>query len=146
VYCFLNSGILPESSESAAVTIRGIAFPFTIGSTSLPEKADDDDVVADNILRILHTRLGERVMRPEIGSKVLDFVFENTGPVVRARMDFEVRRAISQSEPRATVVNVYTYEEIVAGGDTVVNVEVIYEVQGNLQQVSTSFDRGKVVQ
>jgi len=85
-------------------------------------------------------------MRPEIGSKVLDFVFENTGPVLRARMDFEVRRAIAQSEPRATVLNVYTYEQIVAGGDTVVSVEVIYEVQGNLQQVSTAFDRGKVVQ
>lgn len=128
------------------MTIRGISFPFTVSTTSLPEKSEDDDVVADNILRILHTRLGERVMRPELGSKVLDFVFENVGPVLRARMDFEVRRAISQGEPRATVLNVYTYETIVAGGDTVVNVEVIYEVQGNLQKLSTSFDRGKVVQ
>ena len=80
-------------------------------------------------------------MRPDIGSKVLDFVFENTGPVLRARMDFEVRRAIAQGEPRATVLNVYTYEEVVAGGETVVNVEIIYEFQGNLQNVSTSFLR-----
>lgn len=128
------------------MTIRGIAFPFTISSTSLPRKADNDDVVADNILRIMHTRLGERVMRSDIGSKVLDFVFENTGPVLRARMDFEVRRAIEQSEPRARVINVHVYEQVVAGGDTVVNCEVIYEVQGNLQKVSTTFDRGKVVQ
>lgn len=128
------------------MTIRGISFPFTISPTSLPQKSENDDVVADNILRILHTRVGERVMRPEIGSKVLDFVFENTGPVLRARMDFEVRRAIAQNEPRATVLNVYTYDTIVAGGETIINVEVIYEVQGNLQQVSTSFDRGKVVQ
>lgn len=88
------------------MTIRGIAFPFNKGATSFPAKSEDDVTVEDNIRRIVQTRRGERVMRPNVGSDVMNFVFDNAGPMMRAKISHEVRRAIAAGEPRVQVLNV----------------------------------------
>mgnify|MGYP001140521591 CR=1 FL=1 len=93
------------------MTIRGIAFPFQKGTTSFPLTRTDADVVADNIRRILETRKGERPMRPGTGAAVWDFIFENIGALLNARVDHEVRRALSEGEPRADVLRVTTQQE-----------------------------------
>lgn len=93
------------------MTIRGIAFPFQKGTSSFPLKRTDADVVADNIRRILETRKGERPMRPDTGSNVWDFVFESVGAVLSARIDHEVRKALQEGEPRATILSVKTQDQ-----------------------------------
>jgi phage baseplate assembly protein W len=123
------------------MTIRGIGFPFRKGTTSLPAQVTDNDVIRDNIIRILQTMRGARVMRPNSGSNVWNFVFENTGPVLNARMDHEVRRAIAQGEPRANVLNVGVSEENRNDGGKNIVVTVIYSVNLDVQQAVTSFSQ-----
>jgi len=123
------------------MTILGIGFPFRKGTTSLPARVEDSDVIRDNIIRILKTIQGSRVMRPNAGSNVWNFVFENTGPILNARMDHEVRRAIAQGEPRATVLQVIVSEEERDDGGKNVIVTIIYRVNIDIQQVSTSFSQ-----
>jgi len=123
------------------MTIRGIAFPFRKGTTSLPATSTDNDVIRDNIIRILQTMKGSRVMRPNTGSNLWSFVFANTGPLLTARMDHEVRAAIAQGEPRATVLNVSVGEEDRNDGGKNLVVTVIYSVNLDVQQAATSFSQ-----
>lgn len=123
------------------MTIRGIAFPFRKGTTSLPAVVTDNDVIRDNIIRILQTMKGSRVMRPSTGSNVWAFVFENTGPVLSARMDHEVRAAIAQGEPRATVLTVAVSEESRNDGGVNIIVAVVYKVNLDVQQAVTTFSQ-----
>jgi len=117
----------------------GIKFPFQKGSTQFPAQSRDEVVVAENILRILQERKGERVMRSDTGSSVWDFIFENTGPVLQARVDFEVRRAIGRGEPRATVLQVLTREEKKNSGDVVIFVDILYEYNQKANVVTSAY-------
>lgn len=107
----------------------------------MPAGVEDNDVIRDNIIRILQTMKGSRVMRPETGSNVWNFVFESIGPVLTARMDHEVRRAIAQGEPRATVLNVAVTEEERQDGGKNIIVTVAYRVNLDVQQASAAFSQ-----
>ena len=123
------------------MTIRGIAFPFGRSSTSFPATRTDDDVIADNIKRILRTARGSRVMRPGVGSDTHLFVFENVGPVLRARLDNEVRRALADGEPRVTVLFVTVQEVSQPQGGVEVLVTVDYEINRRPGSVVVGFSR-----
>lgn len=123
------------------MTIRGIAFPFGRSSTSFPATRTDDEVIADNIKRILQTPRGSRVMRPTVGSDTFHFVFESVGPVLRARLDHEVRRALAEGEPRVTVLFVSVEEISQPQGGTEVQVTVEYEVNRRPGIVAVGFRR-----
>ncbi len=116
------------------MTIVGISFPFQKGSTSFPKKSENNDAIAENIRRILLTRKGQRVMRPSSGSSVWDFAFENTGPLLNARIDNEVRQSVAEGEPRATIIAVDVKEEARADGDKEIVVRVTYSVNLDVQQ------------
>ena len=118
--------------------IRGIAFPFSRSDLGLPAPQTDEDVIADNIVRILHTPRGSRVMRPDAGSDVYAFVFESVGPLLRARIDYEIRRAITAGEPRARILAVDVSERDTGDGIEVL-VDVAFEALGTIRRASTAF-------
>lgn len=120
------------------MSIIGISFPFQKGSTSFPKQSTDNDAIAENIRRILLTRKGQRVMRPSSGSSVWDFCFENTGPLLNARIDNEVRQSIAEGEPRATVIAVDVIEEERSDNDKDIIVRVTYSVNLDVQQTTVT--------
>jgi phage baseplate assembly protein W len=121
------------------MTIRNISFPFTKDSTSFPASAVDDEVVGQNIQRILLTPKGSRVMRRDQGSKILAFVFESTGQLLSSRMNTEVKEAIAAGEPRADVLRVETIERETASGGKEVLAEVTFRVNGRIRTTSVAF-------
>lgn len=121
------------------MSITGIKFPFSKGSTSFPDVVTGEDAIKCNILRILQERKGERPMRSETGSKMWSFIFENTGPVLNAKVDFEVRRALSIGEPRITVLRVNVTSEDDAKGDTIVYVDILYKYNIVVDSVTATF-------
>mgnify|MGYP001812938510 CR=1 FL=1 len=121
------------------MTIKGIAFPFQKGTQSFPRVRTDADVVADNIQRILETRRGERPMRPGTGAAIWDFIFENVGALLNARIDHEVRRAISEGEPRATVLHVAVSEELRSDGAKNITVLVTWVFNREMRQTAVTY-------
>lgn len=117
------------------MTIRGIGFPFGKSSTSYPSVKEDDDLIEDNIRRILLTKRGERVMRPDAGSDMFDFVFENIGAVMRAGISQETRRALASNERRIRVVGVEVLQQDGVAGSKELIVVVTYEAN---RQISTT--------
>lgn len=120
------------------MTIRGIAFPFTKDASSLPARRTDDDVIEDNIRRILLTPRGSRVMRPATGSNMYRFVFQSTGVVLRNQIDLEVRRAIADGEPRVVVIQTIV-REIERPEGREVRVDIVYEVNREVKKTALVF-------
>jgi phage baseplate assembly protein W len=80
---------------------RGIAFPFQRSAQALPAPVTDDDLVRQSLEQILTTVPGERVMRPEFGCNLQQFVFENNDDLLPQLMQLEIASAIGRWEPRA---------------------------------------------
>ena len=119
------------------MTIRGIAFPFNRSFPGFPASSQDEETIADNIERIIQTRRGYRVMRPDSGSDTYSFIFENSGALLRARIDNEIKRAIAAGEPRARVLSVnVTPRETENGIENLV--EVVFEALGTIQRAQAT--------
>ena len=65
--------------------------------------ASDDSSVREVIRNILLTRPGERLMRPQFGAGLLDFVHQPNNETTRNLMGNVVQKAIEQWETRVRV-------------------------------------------
>ncbi len=93
---FLGSGIMAPMSLSEG---RGIALT----------RAEED--VEQCIRLILSTRPGERVMRPDFGCAVHNYVFAPNNSTTRQRIRDAVYDALDRHEPRITDLNVDVTED-----------------------------------
>lgn len=119
----------------------GILAPFGRVDGKLPAPATVEEVVAGNLRRIVMTRRGERVMRPQIGSAAWDYVFENNSAISQARMRDDIRRAIALNEPRAKVIEVKV-TQITASGGTGFTIEIVYKVSREVERVVAYLSEG----
>ena len=86
-----------------AATFKGIAFPFSKGTTSFPAEAEDAALIRQSIIQILLTSKGERVMRPSFGSGVQAAIFENNDALLDTLVEAEVFSSIGKFETRVIV-------------------------------------------
>ena len=86
---------------------RGIRFPLQFSErTDGQEESTDLDRIRESIIQILETRPGERLMRPEFGSRVKDLVFEQNDAVLKGLLRFHISDAIKRWEKRIVVTDV----------------------------------------
>lgn len=85
---------------------QGWAFPVHIGTRGgIALSGARQDL--DGALRmILETAPGERVMRPEFGCRIWDYMFDSTDANTLGLMAQAVRDAVAQWEPRVDVEDV----------------------------------------
>lgn len=86
-----------------APTYRGLSFPFRRDATSFPAAATDDDLVWESMVQLLTTGLGERVMRPDVGSLILQMLFENNDETLGQMIRADVSSLFARYEPRVLV-------------------------------------------
>ena len=79
---------------------RGIHYPVKAGTKGLFAAETDINLIEGNIIQILGTRKGERVMLPLFGSRILDFIHEPLDHITCALLRFELIDAISMWEKR----------------------------------------------
>lgn len=90
---------------------KGIRFPFRFqplsGGTEVSTATSQaHDHIRESILQILGTRLGERIMSPEFGSRLHELVFEQNDSVLKALIRHYIIEAIERWEKRITVTTV----------------------------------------
>jgi phage baseplate assembly protein W len=84
----------------------GWKFPIRIngrGGFSLSAQEQD---VAEAVWLVLATAAGERIMRPEFGCGVHDYVFAPNNASTRGAIAHQVQQALMRWEPRIDVVDV----------------------------------------
>lgn len=85
---------------------QGWRYPIRVdGSGGIAMSRGEDDI-EHAIIVILGTSKGERVMRPEFGSSIHDFVFAPNNATTHGLLEYHVRDALTYWEPRIDVDDV----------------------------------------
>lgn len=85
---------------------RGWKFPVRLNSRGSIEESLYEDDVTEAIKIIIATSMGERVMMPEFGCGIYDYVFESPDITTRSLVEESVRDALISWEPRIELNNV----------------------------------------
>ncbi|MCS6809800.1 MAG: GPW/gp25 family protein, partial [Tepidimonas sp.] len=93
--------ILPRRAAHAAALARWIGLGRAHG-----RRLDGIDHMRQSIIDILTTYPGERIMRPEYGSRIRDLIDRPVNDQWLADLYFEVAYAIQRWEPRVRVLRV----------------------------------------
>lgn len=85
-----------------------VSFPrdsaAVAGNTVSMSQGEQD--IAESLLILLNTGLGERVMRPEFGANMEDLLFESLNVTTASMIVNRLKRAILFHEPRVRVENI----------------------------------------
>ncbi len=107
---------------------RGLKFPLQVdprtGKFTMSSQEED---IREAIGIILNTTRGERVMRPEFGSNIIQYTFAAASNSMMQGIAYEVREQLLFQEPRITDVQVQCHEVSQHTGAVVV--EVSYTVR-----------------
>jgi Bacteriophage baseplate protein W len=101
----------------------GWTFPIGGGHDGKIALAEYDDSIRQSILIILNTSFGERIMRPDFGCGIHDFVFATLDTTSLARIERSVREALTLWEPRIEIEKVDLSTETVGDGKLNINIE-----------------------
>lgn len=85
--------------------------------------SSQDQDIEEALWIILSTRKGERVMRPDFGCGIHDFMFSVINTSTLALIETSVREALTLWEPRIEVSDVKISTEKVDVGQLVVNID-----------------------
>ena len=102
--------------------------------------ASDDDSVREVIRNILLTSSGERLMRPQFGAGLLDFIHQPNNETTRNVMANVVKKSIAQWETRVLVKSVDVLPD--RNNLSVVQISIRYQMRHTQQQsqLSLAFD------
>lgn len=87
-------------------TILGIAFPFQKGTQSDPLQSVNNQSIKEDLVQLIMTAKGERVMRPDLGSNAYSFVFESQGGALDTLIRTDIARTIATYEKRVRLLNI----------------------------------------
>lgn len=106
---------------------RGWAFPVRTDPTGGIALVSREREIEEAIRLILGTAPGERPMRPEFGCRINEFVFGLADGSTANAISAEVRRALTQWEPRIDVHDVVVSFEPL--DQTLLYIDVRYSVR-----------------
>jgi phage baseplate assembly protein W len=87
--------------------LRGLAFPFRFDArTGGVRVTEGPEKIRDNLVHILLTDLGERVMRRDWGAGIRQMLHDPVNPVLLSVVRHQVVKAIARAEPRVEVTEV----------------------------------------
>lgn len=102
---------------------RGVKFPLQIDpGTGKLAMVDQEEDIREAIGIILDTVQGERVMRPEFGSNIIDYVFAPVSSSTRHSLAQEVREQLLYQEPRIVGLEVECGEMDRTSGNILIRV------------------------
>ena len=85
---------------------RGWKFPVNVNAAGAIKMSEYEEDIKEAIWIILSTSKGERVMRPDFGCGIYDFVFAPINTATIGMIEASVREALTLWEPRIELENV----------------------------------------
>ncbi len=118
--------------------IHGFSSPFRINpATGGVAGAAGSDKLKENIIHVLLTATGERVMRRDYGAGLRQLVHDPNNDALRAVVQHQIAKAVGRWEPRVAVESV----RVAADGENLV-AEIRYVVRRTRQFQSLSVPIG----
>ncbi|MFB9329086.1 GPW/gp25 family protein [Paenibacillus aurantiacus] len=114
---------------------RGWKFPIEVDATTgrIKTSGQEEDI-AEAIRIILWTSKGERVMRPDFGCGLREFVFETTDETTLRLLESDIQEAIRVWEPRVheVEVEVEAMRDAEEPGKLLLNISYVVRTTNNL--------------
>lgn len=101
----------------------GWKFPLTLEADGHIALSLEDEDIREAIVIILSTTPGERVMRPEFGCGIHEYVFSVINSNNLLLIEDEVKRALVLYEPRITVDNIHIQPDASDGGKLMIHID-----------------------
>lgn len=86
-----------------AATYYGMNPPFIGGAENVMSRQEDERLIKNDILQLLLTVPGERVMRPDFGVNLRNFVFEQLTASSISQLKAEIENQIGIYEKRVSI-------------------------------------------
>lgn len=110
----------------------GWKFPVMTSKDTLQmESSKYEEDIKESILIILSTAKGERVMRPEFGCGIHDYVFSVINITTIADIKSSIFEALTLWEPRIEVKDVNVNTEQISTGKLVITIEYVVRATNN---------------
>ena len=116
---------------------QGINFPLRFTNSSqvgVVEQSNAGERIKDSLHLILATRVGERVMNPEFGSRLYQLVFEPNDAVLQRLLVFYTVEAIKRWEKRVELVHVSILDDLT--DQSTVGIHIQYTIRNSHVQGS----------
>ena len=110
----------------------GWKFPVEVDELTGRIKMSSHEEDIKEAIGIMKTRRGERMMNPEFGCGLLDFVYETMDDATFARMENEVMNALMIWEPRIKQVEVNVSRSPEQSGRLDISVKYVVRTTNNL--------------
>lgn len=107
----------------------GWKFPVRVNGRSGLSYASDAELIEQAIWIILSTAPGSRIMLPEFGCGIHDYVFAPNTANVRATLEHAVERALLRYEPRIDVLSVRA--RTAADEESTLLIHIAYRIRAN---------------
>ncbi len=113
----------PTNQLTTSYIGAGFSFPINVNVQGSVQLSNNTPNLEESIIIILATKLGERLYRPNFGSRLSELVFEpmNTKTLLTIRL--YVEEALLTWEPRIVINNILTIPDPSTGR---VEIEIIY--------------------
>ena len=102
---------------------KGWKFPVHVNKAGKLEMSAYEKDIEEAIHIILKTAKGERVMRPDFGCGIFDFVFESMNTSTITMMEASVREALLLWEPRIDIKNINLSPDSDEEGKLIINID-----------------------
>jgi phage baseplate assembly protein W len=102
---------------------RGWKFPLSMDADGQIAVSEYEEDIREAIGIILGTSKGERVMRPDFGCGIHDFVFEVLNTSTQTLITNSVKDALTQWEPRIQLIEVKVSTENINEGKLMINID-----------------------
>lgn len=112
----------------------GMNPPFIGGPQNILSRQEDDQLIKNDILQLLTTEPGERVMRPTYGVRLRSFVFEQSTKGDISALQSDIAQAISDYEPRVVVEEVQMSPDADRNG---LGIKVIVRLKRDMKRLIT---------
>lgn len=106
---------------------KGWKFPIGIDKRGSIAVSENEEKIKESILIILGTAKGERVMRPEFGCGIHDFVFSVINTSTLTQIQSSIKEALLLWEPRIELISVEFFKEHL--NDGILDISINYRVR-----------------
>jgi len=106
---------------------RGLAFPPQVDDRGSVALTTNENEIQQAIYIILSTAPGERVIRPEFGCRIFDYIFAPANNATASAVEIEVRTALIRWEPRININKITVTPTPGANGMLLIDID--YEIK-----------------
>lgn len=122
-----------NENDSKGFLGKGLKFPIQVDQkTGRFVMSEYEEDIREAIRIILRTSVGERVMRPDFGSKLNEYVFERNDKTLFMAMQRDIAEAIVIWEPRVQNVKVELVMDREQKNTAIANISYVVRTTNNM--------------